>query len=169
KSITEKMIHRHPHVFADEESEDLNKTWQELKEEEKGGKQTSVLDDVTTHVPALQKAYDIQKKVSRVGFNWNNVDEVWEKLHEELDELQEAIKYEIDGEIEKELGDVLFVLINIAIFKGVNPELALNQTNKKFISRFSHIEDRLREQGKSFSDVTLEQMNLYWDEAKRKE
>lgn len=168
KSITEKMIHRHPHVFA-RQSDNVHKSWDELKEEERREKSTSILDNVTNNVPALQKAYDIQKKARKVGFNWDDIAGVWEKLHEELSELQEAIHNDNKLEIEEELGDVLFVLINIAIFTKVSPELALNQTNKKFMSRFTYVEAKLHEQDKTFSDVTLEQMDKYWDEAKRKE
>src|SRR5699024_10395124 len=113
KSITEKMIHRHPHVFAKDDYDANAKTWDQLKAEERKEKSTSILDDVTDKVPALQKAYDIQKKVRRVGFNWHHVDDVFVKLDEELKELKDAISSEDKQEIENELGDVLFVLINI--------------------------------------------------------
>lgn len=173
KSITEKMVHRHPHVFSNDEkfvsTQDVKKTWEQLKKEEKKITATSILDRIASHAPSLQKAYEMQKEARKVGFNWDHIGGVWEKFHEELAELNQAIQNEDILGLEQELGDVLFVLANIALFYNVNPELALNQTNKKFISRFSYIEEQLKIAGKQIENVSLEEMDLYWDEAKRKE
>lgn len=168
KSITEKMIHRHPHVFSNDPKEAM-KTWDELKHEEAKSNDKSILDRIAKQIPSLQKAYELQKEAGKVGFNWTSVEDVWKKYDEELAELQQAIKTNNNIEVEKELGDVLFVLVNIALFYEINPELALNQTNNKFISRFSYVEASLKEKGKKFKDVSLETMDMYWDEAKRKE
>lgn len=169
KSITEKMIHRHPHVFARENKEAMDKTWEQLKDDEKGESLEFVLDRVLDNLPTLQKSYEIQRVARKVGFNWDNIAGVWEKFHEEVDELKEAVKNKNKQEIEKELGDVFFVLTNLGLFYKINVDLALNQTNNKFIRRFSYVEAQLKQLGKSFSDVTLQEMDRYWDEAKRKE
>ncbi|MEI3604573.1 nucleoside triphosphate pyrophosphohydrolase [Pseudogracilibacillus sp. SE30717A] len=167
KGITEKMIHRHPHVFNEQKT---NKSWDELKEEEKrDGKDHFLLDSVIRHAPALQVAYKLQKKAAKVGFDWTDVREVWKKLDEELREFNEAISQEDHEEMEKELGDILFVLANIARFYKINPELALNRTNEKFIFRFNDIERQVRKSGKKLEQMTLEQMDKYWDLAKKKE
>lgn len=171
-SITNKMIHRHPHVFADsavDSVDDVYRNWDELKKEEKGEQRKSVLDGIPKHLPSLSKAFKLQKKAAKVGFNWDAISDVWNKLEEELGEVQEAIELDDKMEIEKEFGDVLFVLANISRYYKINPEIALNQTNKKFLSRFSYIEEQLRIQGKEMTDTTLEEMDAFWNQAKKGE
>ncbi|MGP4109173.1 nucleoside triphosphate pyrophosphohydrolase [Virgibacillus sp. L01] len=172
RSITDKMIHRHPHIFADktvESVEDVYKTWDALKQEEKGDYRKSVLDGIPAGLPALAKAFKLQKKAAKTGFDWDDIKDIWKKLQEELDEVNEAIVRQEKSEIEKELGDVLFVLANISRYYKVNPEIALNQTNQKFHSRFSYIEEQLERQGKDIFQTTLEEMDYYWNQAKRRE
>lgn len=167
RGITNKMIHRHPHVFSDEET---NKSWEELKAEEKNGPQDEfILDSVIKHAPALQVAYKLQQKVGRVGFDWEKVDDMWDKFKEESAEFHEAVEQKDLDEMENELGDMLFVLANIAKFHKINPELALKRTNEKFISRFNEVERQVRHANKQFKDMTLPELDLFWDEAKRKE
>ncbi|PAV28570.1 nucleoside triphosphate pyrophosphohydrolase [Virgibacillus profundi] len=172
RSITDKMIHRHQHVFADVNAdtvEDVYKNWDELKKEEKGEQRKSVLDGVPKQLPSLAKAFKLQKKAAKVGFDWDNVAGIWQKLDEELSEVKEAIEQDDKLEIEKELGDVLFVLANISRYYKMNPEVALNLTNRKFISRFSYIEERLKDQKKDINRTTLEEMDELWDQAKERE
>ncbi|WP_106495600.1 nucleoside triphosphate pyrophosphohydrolase [Lentibacillus sp. Marseille-P4043] len=172
KSITDKMIHRHPHVFGDKTVDsvaDVYTNWDALKREEKGDQRKSVLDGVSKSIPALAKAYQLQKKAAKVGFAWETVDGAWDKLQEEIKEVQEAIEENDQVEVEKELGDVLFVLANISRYYKVNPEVALNRTNQKFISRFSYIEEKVNEQAKDINEVSLKEMDALWDQAKEKE
>lgn len=147
RSITDKMIYRHPHVFSDTKVnsvEDVNRNWEELKKAEKGEERDSVLDGIPNHLPSLAKAFKLQKKAAKVGFEWEDVSGVWEKLDEELKEVQEAIEKDTIREMEDEFGDVLFVLANLARYYKVNPEIALNRANKKFQSRFTYIEEQLK-------------------------
>ncbi|WP_188456140.1 nucleoside triphosphate pyrophosphohydrolase [Virgibacillus oceani] len=172
KSITEKMIHRHPHVFSDttvESVDDVYQNWNKLKQEEKGDKRKSVLDGVPKSLSALARAAKLQHKAAKTGFQWDDVKDVWDKLAEELEEVKEAISDKEIDEIESELGDVLFVLANISRYYKINPEVALNRTNRKFISRFSYIEEKLDELGKDINEVPLEEMDYYWNQAKRNE
>lgn len=171
-SITTKMIHRHPHVFGTEEVESVEEVlyhWDVLKEQEKGKKRPSVLDGIPTHLPALAKAAKIQHQAKKVGFDWEDVTEVWEKLDEELTEVNEAITSNVQTDIEDEFGDVLFVIANIMRFYDVNPEVALNRANKKFISRFTYVEESVKQTGKELEDATIEEMEAYWQDAKRRE
>ncbi|UJL46495.1 nucleoside triphosphate pyrophosphohydrolase [Virgibacillus sp. NKC19-16] len=171
-SITDKMIHRHPHVFADttvESVDDVYKNWDELKKEEKGQQRKSMLDGVPKHLPSLSKAFKLQKKAAKVGFGWDDVSDIWNKLDEEVTEARDAINAEDNTEIEKEFGDVLFVLANLTRYYKINPEIALNQTNQKFISRFSYIEEQLSTQRKDMESTTLEEMDALWDQAKEGE
>jgi len=172
ESITKKMIHRHPHVFSNtsvRSIEEINKNWEKLKKEEKGHERESVLDGIPKQLPSLHKAFKLQKKAAKVGFDWDRSEDIWEKLTEEVEEVKEAIQTENKSEIIKEFGDILFVIANLTRFYNVNPELALEMTNKKFVSRFSYIEKKLKEAGKDINQATLEDMNYYWDEAKGKE
>src|SRR5699024_4922239 len=172
KSITTKMIHRHPHVFSntsDQSIEEINKNWEELKKEEKGHERESVLDGVPKQLPSLHKAFKLQKKAAKVGFDWDHSEDIWGKLTEEIKEVKEAINVGDKHEVMKEFGDVLFVIANLTRFYNVNPELALEKTNKKFVSRFSYIEKKLKERGEDINQATLEDMDYYWDEAKGKE
>lgn len=167
RGITNKMIYRHPHVF-NHSTGDISKSWDELKVAEKGEK-SSILGDIPTALPSLAKAFTLQKKAAKVGFDWDDVNDIWLKLDEELIEVKEAIEKQNVDEIEAELGDVLFVLANLARHYQINPEIALNRTNKKFISRFAYIEQKLIEKGKDIQATSLKEMDHYWDEAKGRE
>lgn len=165
--ICEKLIHRHPHIYGDvkvENEEDVKRNWEKLKLKE-GRK--SVLEGVPGSLPAMVKANRIQEKVKAVGFDWEESHQVWEKVQEELDELQTEVKNNNQKKIEQEFGDVLFSMINYARFLNVNPEDALEQTNKKFIKRFKYLEEKSNEIGKPLSEMTLAEMDIYWNEAKK--
>ncbi len=167
-SISEKLIRRHPHVFSDtivNNNNDILRNWEHIKLKE-GRK--SLLEGIPKALPALYRAYRIQEKAAKVGFDWVDINDVWKKVKEEFQEFREA---ELSGNIEKteeEFGDLLFALINYARFIKINPENALRKTNEKFISRFQYIEKRLEETGKSLIDSNLEEMDKYWNEAKIK-
>ncbi|MFD2628050.1 bifunctional methyltransferase/pyrophosphohydrolase YabN [Oceanobacillus kapialis] len=172
RAVTDKMIHRHPHVFADlhvDSVEEVTKNWEELKKEEKPGERTSVLDGVPKQLPSLAKAVKLQKKAAKTGFDWDDVKDIWTKLTEEVDEVKEAISIGNQEEIEKEFGDVLFVIANLSRYYKVNPEVALNRTNQKFTSRFSYIEEQLIKNQKDIHHVTLKEMDELWDQAKERE
>ena len=172
RSITDKMIFRHPHVFSNtkvDSVDDVNKNWEELKKQEKGDERKSVLDGIPKHLPSLAKAFKIQKKAAKVGFNWENVTDIWEKLDEEVKEVQEAIQMKSMSEIEDEFGDVLFVLANLTRYYKINPEIALNKANQKFISRFTFIEEQFEKKRADINKATLEEMDAYWNEAKGRE
>ncbi len=165
--ICEKLIHRHPHIYGDvtvQDEEEVKKNWEALKLKE--GK-TSVLEGVPKSLPALVKASRIQDKVKGVGFDWEEPQQVFEKVQEELGELQEEVNKQDHDKIEAEFGDVLFSMINYARFLNVNPEDALERTNKKFIKRFQYLEAKSKEIKKSLSEMTLAEMDVYWEEAKR--
>lgn len=169
RAINEKLIRRHPHVFGDGEAdtpEAVKVRWDQIKAEEKaakGRRETTLLESVPRALPALVEADQIAKKAAAVGFDWENAGQVLDKLREELDELEAAREPE---EIEGELGDLLFVLVNLARFKKVDPEQALRKTNAKFRQRFGHIERRLREQGKTWEETGIAEMEALWQEAK---
>lgn len=172
RSVTDKMIHRHPHVFGDTKADSVDevyKNWDVLKQEEKRKERPSHLDGIPKHYPSLLKAYELQKKAAKVGFEWSDVEDVWQKLEEEIKEVKEAILEKDNTEVEKEFGDVLFVIANLARYYKVNGEVALNQTNHKFMSRFRYIEQQLAEQGKQLTDAAQEEMDLYWNQAKGNE
>jgi tetrapyrrole methylase family protein/MazG family protein len=173
RAITDKMIHRHPHVFGNSEAEtveEVYKNWDELKKEEKGKEQqSSVLEGIPKQLPSLAKAYKLQHKAAKVGFEWDDVSGVWDKLDEELQEVKEAIEADNSLEIEKELGDVLFVLANLARYYKINPEIALNRSNQKFLSRFSFIEEQLKSKQKDIKQTSLEEMDDLWNQAKGRE
>ncbi|WP_299429654.1 nucleoside triphosphate pyrophosphohydrolase [uncultured Maribacter sp.] len=164
--ICEKLIHRHPHIYGDvkvENEEDVKRNWEQLKLKE--GKK-SVLEGVPRSLPALVKASRIQDKVKGVGFDWEEPRQVFMKVQEELAELQVEIDAGNTDKIEAEFGDVLFSMINYARFLKVNPENALERTNKKFIGRFQYLEKKAKELGKALEDMTLAEMDVYWEEAK---
>ncbi len=168
-AISEKLIHRHPHIYSDVKAEDeetVKANWEQLKLKE--GK-NSVLEGVPKSLPALVKASRIQEKVRAVGFDWEEPHQVLDKVVEELNELQVELKNENTEKIEAEFGDVLFSMINFARFIGVNPENALERTNKKFIKRFQYLEAKSNELGKSLKDMTLAEMDVYWNESKQKD
>lgn len=165
--ICEKLIHRHPHIYGDVEvadEEEVKKNWEKLKLKE--GKK-SVLEGVPKSLPALVKASRIQDKVKAVGFDWEEPQQVWEKVQEELQELQEEVTSGNQDKMEGEFGDVLFSMINYARFLNINPEDALERTNKKFINRFQYLESKATELGKSLMDMTLAEMDVFWNEAKK--
>jgi len=165
-AVCDKLVERHPHIYGDvkaETEEEVKRNWEKIKL--KSGKK-SVLEGVPKSLPALVKASRIQEKARGIGFDWDNKDQVWEKVIEEIEEL----KVEIDSnsnKIEDEFGDVLFSLINYARFIGVNPENALEKTNKKFIKRFQYLEKESKKDGKELSEMSLEEMDLYWEKAKK--
>ena len=167
--LCEKLIFRHPHVYSDvkaETEEQVKQNWEQLKQKEKDGNK-SVLSGVPNSLPALLKAFRIQEKARAVGFDWEKPEQVYEKVKEELAEFETEIKYGNQQNAEKEFGDVLFSLINYARFLNINPEDALEQTNKKFIKRFNYMEDKVKTQGKQISDCKLEELDIYWNEAKQ--
>ena len=166
KGINEKLISRHPHVFSDfiaETEEEVAKNWEKLKLKE-GRK--SVLEGVPRSLPALIKASRIQDKAASAGFDWEKPEQVFEKVIEEIDELKEEVKHQNSKKIELEFGDVLFSLINYARFIKVDPESALEKTNKKFINRFQYLEKEAAKEGKKLTSMTLEEMNVFWEKSK---
>lgn len=164
--ICDKLIDRHPHIYGDVEvadEEEVKRNWENLKLKE--GKK-SVLEGVPRSLPAVVKASRIQEKVAGVGFDWEKPEQVFEKLKEELGELQHEIETENKDKMEAEFGDVMFSMINYARFLGINPENALERTNKKFISRFRYLEAKAAEKNKALKDMTLAEMDVFWNEAK---
>ncbi|MDO6675737.1 nucleoside triphosphate pyrophosphohydrolase [Tenacibaculum sp. 1_MG-2023] len=165
-AISDKLIDRHPHIYGDvvvESEEEVKQNWEKLKLKE-GNK--SVLEGVPKSLPAVVKANRIQDKVAGVGFDWEEPHQVWEKVQEELSELNDEIKNNNQEKIEKEFGDVLFSMINYARFIGVNPENALEKTNKKFINRFQYLEEAAKKEGKQLSDMILAEMDVHWENSK---
>ncbi len=168
-SVCDKLIHRHPHIYGDVEAateEEVKANWEAIKLKEKGTQ--SVLQGVPRGLPALVKAIRIGDKARGAGFDWDQPQDVWDKIKEELGEFENAQKSGNQEEIESELGDVLFSIVNFARLSNLDPELALERTNKKFIYRFTYMEKKAREQGKSLNEMTLPEMELLWNEAKVK-
>jgi len=168
-AVCDKLIHRHPHIYGDVEAateEEVKANWEAIKLKEKGTQ--SVLQGVPRGLPALVKAIRIGDKARGAGFDWDQPQDVWGKIKEELGEFENAQKSGNQEEIESELGDVLFSIVNFARLSNLDPELALERTNKKFIYRFTYMEKKAREQGKSLNDMTLPEMELLWNEAKGK-
>lgn len=166
-SISDKLIHRHPHIYGDvvvEDEEQVKQNWEKLKLKE--GKK-SVLEGVPKSLPALVKASRIQDKAKGVGFDWEEPHQVWDKVQEEIEEFQDEVKGGNHEKIEAEFGDVLFSMINYARFLNINPEDALERTNKKFIKRFTYLESKAAELGKPLADMTLAEMDVFWNEAKK--
>jgi len=166
--ICDKLIFRHPHVFGDKNIDNarmVEKSWEEIKMQEKGGNKT-ILDGVPTALPTLVKAYRIQDKARNSGFDWSERREVWAKVKEEIGELETEIENMDTDKIESEFGDILFSIINAARLYNVNPDNALERTNQKFIYRFNYLEQKVKEQGRSLKDMTLEEMEEIWQEAK---
>ncbi len=167
-SLSEKLIFRHPHVFGDvdvkNDPENVKKNWEEIKQHE--GVQ-SVLAGVPVSLPALIKANRVQEKVRAVGFDWDKPEQIWDKVNEELNELKHEVKRGDQHEIEKEFGDLLFSVVNAARLYGVDPENALERTNRKFIQRFNYLEGHTIKKGRLLKDMTLEEMNEIWEEAKK--
>jgi XTP/dITP diphosphohydrolase len=177
-SLCEKLINRHPHIYADtvaNDEETVKKNWEQIKLKEK--KNQSVLGGVPRSLPALIKSMRIQEKARGVGFDWDNREQVWEKVNEELQELHEETEktarkkeekeIEVPEAIKNEFGDLLFSLINYARFLNINPEEALEKTNKKFIRRFQYLETESAKDGKNLGEMTLAEMDEYWNKAKK--
>jgi tetrapyrrole methylase family protein / MazG family protein len=183
-AVHTKMVRRHPHVFGDAEANDtaeVLRNWEAIKAEEKraagkdaSDKEESLLDGISSKAPALMEAHQLTTKASRVGFDWEHVEDIFKKLHEEIDELRDAIregskKEEDNIHVREEVGDLLFVITNIARHLKVEPEAALKLTNRKFRRRFFYVEQRLRERGRTPDTSTLEEMDRLWEEAKMRE
>lgn len=167
-ALNDKLIFRHPHVFGEVkvgDAHDVETNWEKIKLKEKGGNRT-VLAGVPQALPALIKSYRIQEKAANVGFDWEKPEDVWQKVCEEVGEVSEAISSGNKYDIEAEFGDLLFSIVNAARLYGVNPENALERTNRKFISRFNHIEKSATDAGRKISDLTLDEMETLWCEAK---
>ncbi len=168
EAISDKLVDRHPHIYGDvtvADEAEVKRNWEKLKLKE--GKK-SVLEGVPRSLPALVKAQRIQEKAAGIGFDWEQPEQVFDKVREELQEFSEEVANRDKDRMESEFGDILFALINYARFLKINPENALERTNKKFIYRFQYLEERAREEGKSLSEMTLDEMDVYWEEAKRK-
>ena len=167
-SIIEKLIHRHPHIFGDVKvttAKEVRDNWEKIKLQEKGNK--SVLSGVPNSLPAIVKAYRIQEKASGVGFDWEKPEQVWDKVMEELNELKAEVTQGSSHEKkEDELGDLLFAIVNYARFIDVNPEDALERTNRKFIQRFQYLEEKAKKLQKPLHEMTLAEMDVFWEEAK---
>lgn len=173
QSITDKMIRRHPHVFGEEtysSEQEMRKRWEEIKQKEQGTNMThkEFFASIPTNAPALMRSETIQTKSVEAGFAWEHVQDIWDKLSEEIMEVQEAIEAGDQDGIEDELGDVLFVLVNIARYYDIHPELALHRANEKFMSRFSHVEQKLRANEKCITDASDEELDMLWKEAKER-
>jgi MazG family protein len=174
-AINEKLIRRHPHIFGDAEAHtagDVLKRWNEIKAEEKKAKGESpklLLEGVPRALPALMEAAHISSKAARAGFDWENAEQVLGKLEEELQELHQARQDASQEEIEGEIGDILFVLVNLARFLKVDPEQALRKSNGKFRRRFAHVETELQQRGKTLQDSNIDEMEALWQDAKRSE
>jgi len=176
--IQSKLIRRHPHVFGEVKvsgAEEVKKNWEEIKLEEG---RNSVLDGVPEMLPSLQRAHRLQEKAAKVGFDWEKKEDVWKKVIEEIEEMHEIEKVksqtsnakneeEIYNQLENEIGDVFFALVNYARFLDVNPENALRRTNSKFITRFGYVEEKIKSLGKKLSDSNLKEMDFYWEESKK--
>jgi XTP/dITP diphosphohydrolase len=167
-TLCEKLIFRHPHIYGDvkaDTEDQVKQNWEQLKQKEKGGNK-SVLSGVPNSMPALLKAYRIQEKARAVGFDWEKPEQAFDKVKEELMEFETEVSKNDQLNAEKEFGDLLFSLINYARFLNINPEDALEQTNKKFIKRFAYMENKVKEQGKQIADCKLPELDQYWNEAK---
>lgn len=167
--ISEKLIYRHPHIFSDTkvaDAKEVEENWEQLKLKEKGGNK-SVLEGVPQSLPALVKANRIQDKVRGVGFDWDEKEQVWEKVREEMNEVESEIRKGDQDKMEQEFGDLFFSLINAARLYGVNPENALERTNQKFMKRFNYLESKTLKQGRNLKDMNLEEMDEIWEEAKQ--
>lgn len=170
QGLSEKMIRRHPHVFGEVEAENVDEVlqnWQSIKAEEKGEKPASLLDGIPASYPQLLKAEALQKKAAKVGFDWEEVSSIWDKVREEIKEFEIETENNNENMI-SEFGDILFAFVNIARYYQINPEEALNRTNKKFYHRFLYIEEKVRESGKDISSFSVDQLDAFWNEAKKR-
>jgi tetrapyrrole methylase family protein/MazG family protein len=177
--LHEKMVRRHPHVFGDADlrtAGDVLRNWEDIKAAERGTVSTSdpaseksILDGIPSRLPALHQAYQITAKASRVGFDWSRLEDILAKLKEEADELVAARERADTDELAGEVGDLLFVVVNVARFLSIDPETALARSNRKFVRRFRYVETRIKEQGRELKNATLEEMDTLWDQAKENE
>ena len=168
-ALCDKLIYRHPHVYGDvlaDSPEEVKQNWEALKLRKKARK-SGVLGGVPRSLPAMVKAFRISEKAAAVGFDWNSAAEVWDKVHEEIHEVEAEMQSGDKEKLEAEFGDLFFALINACRKSGIDPENALEMTNKKFINRFNHIEKRVAEQGKMVSETSLDELEQYWQEAKQ--
>lgn len=172
--ISDKLIRRHPHVFGEvtvNDAGEVLQNWDAIKKQEKrdAEEEVSIVSGIPKHLPALQKAHQVQKRAARAGFDWEKIEDVFDKLHEEIEELKEAIVSENEDEIRGELGDLLFSVVNVSRYLGHNPEEILRHNIDKFVARFQYVEDRVHESDRDFPDYTLEELDAFWNEAKRAE
>ncbi|MBW1971955.1 MAG: nucleoside triphosphate pyrophosphohydrolase [Spirochaetes bacterium] len=170
--ITKKMIRRHPHVFGNKKvknAKEVELNWSELKAKEKQNKRSSLMDGLPKSLPALIRAFRLTERASKVGFDWEKASDIFPKIKEELSELEEEIKKKKINNVEEEVGDLLFVIANLARLLKINPEDALRKSVNKFEKRFRYIEKSLKKEGKSLNDATLEEMDKLWEKAKEKE
>ena len=168
-SLCDKLIFRHPHVFGTEDAEtagQVEMAWEQIKLKEKDGNKT-ILEGVPASLPSIAKAHRIQDKARNSGFDWEQKEDVWEKVQEEFNELKEEISVLDKDKMESEFGDLFFSLINAARLYKINPDNALEKTNQKFIRRFNYIEQKAKEQGRSLKEMTLSEMDVFWNEAKK--
>jgi len=168
QTTAKKMIHRHPHVFGQKEirnAQEVLVQWEQIKQREG---ERSLMEGIPIQLPSLLRAHRLQDRAARVGFDWENPQQVWEKIEEEWEELREAVSKDDPSKTERELGDLLFSLVNLARFLHINPEDALRKTISEFIRRFKYIERELKRTGKTFNQVSLAEMDLLWEEAKAK-
>lgn len=170
-SVSEKLVRRHPHVFGDSDvstPDGVVEQWNQIKEQKEGRrKKDSLLDEVPRHLPPLERAYKLQKKASKVGFDWTESDAVWDKVEEELQEARTAMKAQSPEELEEEIGDLIFSITNLSRFLGIDPAIALQKTNEKFSHRFRQVEKRMKEEGLALSSEHMAKMDAFWDEAKQ--
>ena len=171
-NLSEKMVRRHPHVFKEGKlntPDQVIEQWEEIKKKENNKvNQKSILNSIPINLPSLIKAQKLQKKVAKEGFDWDQISDVFDKLDEEIEEFKEAVLKKTPADIQSEIGDIIFVITNIAKFYKVDAEEALRSTNNKFIKRFQHIEQKINKKGKTLKDTSLEEMERYWQEAKNK-
>ena len=168
-ALSDKLVFRHPHVFGDAKAEtagQVSQNWEQIKLKEKDGNKT-VLSGVPVSLPSLVKAYRIQDKARNVGFDWTEREQVWEKVKEEIDEFQAEVANMDEDKAEAEFGDLMFSLVNAARLYHINPDNALERTNQKFIRRFNYVEEHSIRQGRSLTDMTVEEMDALWNDAKR--
>jgi len=170
KGIVAKLIRRHPHVFGEKQVksvQEVKKTWEEIKQKERiNNKEGSILSDISKIQPSLNQAYEVQQKAAEVGFDWNEIEEVIAKIEEETEELKEVIDDEDTDKIEDEMGDLLFAVVNLSRFKSINPEIALLRTINKFKKRFQYIETSLNNNNKDINNMSLKELDKFWEEAK---
>ncbi len=172
KGLADKLVRRHPHVFSDRKAdtpEAVSKLWQEIKAEETEEEKVSLMDKVTTNQPALMQAYEVQKLAAGIGFDWDDINDVMQKIKEEVQEMEEALQRGRQDQVVLEFGDLLFTMVNLARFLGTNPEIALINSIIKFKNRFKYMEKVIEKEEKEINKLSLEELDYYWEEAKKTE